>query len=64
MSNAGLSLGRCGRRTRIQLLSVRLLGARTLLGECLSISMLGGIGDGPRLGGIGDGPRLSLDGET
>ena len=55
MSNAGLALGRCGRRTRVQLLSVRLLGNRTLLGECLSISMLGA---------LGDEPRLSLDGET
>ena len=55
MSNAGLALGRCGRRTRVQLLSVRLLGNHTLLGGCLSISMLGA---------LGDEPRLSLDGET
>ena len=63
MSNAGLSLGRCWWRTTVQLLSSRLLGNLNLLGDCLSITMLGGIGDEARLGGIGDGPRLSLDGE-
>ena len=52
MLNAGLALRCYGRPTRAQLLSVRLLGNLTLLGERLSISMLG------------DEPRLSLDGAT
>ena len=56
MSNAGLSLGRCWRRTTVQ----TFVGERILLGDCLSIRMLGAVGDEARLGGIAS----SLDGET